>query len=320
MTLSSGARLGAYEILALLGAGGMGEVYRARDTSLGRDVAIKVLPESVAKDPEALARFEREARAVAALSHPNIRGIFNLGRQDDLVFAVMELLEGDPLRARLLDGPLPPKVALEYALQTARGLSAAHEKGIVHRDLKPENLFITNDGFVKILDFGLASWRPLDAARTEQTAAERDPMAKNAFTAVPTIDRPLTEAGLVMGTLDYMSPEQVRGQAVDSRSDIFSFGALLHEMLTGSKAFHRNSVADTMAAITRDEPAVSGDAVALAPELDAVVRHCLEKRPENRFQSAKDLAFALASAASAASASGSGRGSVSVSTSRRSVR
>jgi serine/threonine protein kinase len=260
MTLPVGTALGSYRVTALLGAGGMGEVYRAHDPNLGRDVAIKVLPESVAKDAEALARFEREARAVAALSHPNIRGIHELGRQGELVFAVMELLEGEPLRAKLLDGPLPQKLALDYALQAARGLSAAHEKRIVHRDLKPENLFVTQDGFVKILDFGLAKQHVVPVAKEETSA----PTA----TVSPGHHASDTEPGVVLGTLDYMSPEQVRGLPVDHRSDIFSFGAVLHEMLTGTKAFHRGSAADTMAAITRDEPASRPGAEALPPALD----------------------------------------------------
>jgi serine/threonine protein kinase/Flp pilus assembly protein TadD len=292
MTLAAGTTLGSYRVTALLGAGGMGEVSRAHDPKLGRDVAIKVLPESFAEDAEALARFEREARAVAALSHPNIRGIFELGREGELVFAVMELLEGEPLRVKLLDGALPQKLALDSALQAARGLSAAHEKRIVHRDLKPENLFITHDGFVKILDFGLATQAVVPIAKEETNA----PTA----TVSPGQRASHTEPGVVLGTLDYMSPEQVRGLPVDHRSDIFSFGAVLHEMLTGTKAFHRGSAADTIAAITRDEPASSPGTEALPPALDELVRHCLEKKPEDRFQSAKDLAYALAQVASGA--------------------
>jgi TolB-like protein/Flp pilus assembly protein TadD len=292
MSLSPGTPLGSYRVTALLGAGGMGEVYRAHDANLGRDVAIKVLPESVAKDPEALARFEREARAIAALSHPNIRGIFDLVRDGDLVFAVMELLEGEPLRGRLLDGPLPQKIALDYALQAARGLSAAHEKGIVHRDVKPENLFVTSDGYVKILDFGLVKQQVAPVTKEETSA----PTAS----VSPGHRASETEPGVVLGTLDYMSPEQVKGLPVDHRSDVFSLGAVLHEMLTGEKAFHRGTVAETMAAIMRDEP--SGGA-ALAPELVELVGHCLEKKPEDRFQTAKDLAFALVQAASGALAS-----------------
>jgi TolB-like protein/tetratricopeptide (TPR) repeat protein len=289
MALSPGTALASYRVTALLGAGGMGEVYRAHDPNLGRDVAIKVLPESVAKDTEALARFEREARAVAALSHPNIRGIHDLVHQGELVFAVMELLEGEPLRAKLLDGPLPQKLALDYALQAARGLAAAHGKGIVHRDLKPENLFVTDDGFVKILDFGLAKLAVMPLAKDETSA----PTA----TASPGHRRTDTADGVVLGTLDYMSPEQARGLPVDHRSDIFSFGSVLHEMLTGKRAFHRETAIDTLSAITRDDPAMAADAV-LPAGLDQIVRHCLEKKPGDRFQSAKDLAFDLAQAAS----------------------
>ncbi len=284
MTLPAGTRLGSYEILAPLGAGGMGEVYRARDPKLERDVAIKVLPESVAADPDALARFEREAKAVAALSHPNILSIFDFGSHEGAAYAVMELLEGETLRGRLDSGALSPKQAVDYALQIARGLSAAHERGVVHRDLKPENVFVSRDGHVKVLDFGLAK-------RVE-------PVSPDAETSGPSVSG-LTEPGTVMGTMGYMSPEQVRGLPVDHRSDVFSFGAILYEMLTGRKAFKRDTPSDTMAAIMRDDPpdfAESGRNV--SPALDNVVRHCLEKERENRFQSARDIAFALSEATS----------------------
>ena len=237
MTLAAGSRLGAYEIVAPLGAGGMGQVYRARDTKLGRAVAIKVLHERFASDRDALARFEREARAVAALSHPNILGIYDFGTEDRTAFAVMELLEGETLRQKLsvslpgsgADLPrghgLPLRKATEYARQIAQGLAAAHEKGIVHRDLKPENVFVTADGQVKVLDFGLAK---------QQQAGSED------GTESPTRSR-LTEPGTVMGTVGYMSPEQVRGRPTDHRSDIFSFGAVLYEMLAGQRAFSGDS-------------------------------------------------------------------------------
>src|SRR5450755_1381244 len=227
MTLTAGTRLGPYEILAPLGAGGMGEVYRARDSKLDRDVAVKVLPESVAADPDTLARFEREAKAVAALSHPNILAIFDFGTHEGTAYAVTELLEGETLRGKLDSGPIAQKQAVDYALQIARGLSAAHEKGIVHRDLKPENVFVSKDGHVKILDFGLAK-------KVEAVAAQEQ-------TSAPTGSRH-TEPGTVMGTMGYMSPEQVRGLPVDHRSDIFSFGAVLYELLIGKRAFKRETV------------------------------------------------------------------------------
>jgi TolB-like protein/tetratricopeptide (TPR) repeat protein len=282
MTLSAGTRLGAYEILAPLGAGGMGEVYRARDSKLKREVAVKVLPQSLAGDADALARFEREALAVAALSHPNILAIHDFGTHEGTTYAVMELLEGETLRGRLDAGPIPQRQAVDYALQVVKGLSAAHEKGIVHRDLKPENLFVTKDGHLKILDFGLAK-RVETSARDDQTSA-------------PT-ESGHTEPGTVMGTMGYMSPEQVRGLPVDHRSDIFSFGAILYEMFSGSRAFKRETASDTMAAILRDEvPELSESGIQLAPALDRVVRHCLEKDRGNRFQSARDVAFALSEA------------------------
>jgi TolB-like protein len=292
MTFSTGTRLGPYEVLSPLSAGGMGEVYRARDVRLGREVAVKVLPASLATDADALARFGREAMAVAALSHPNVLSIFDVGIEGGTSYAVMELLEGETLRARLRGGSLPPRKAVEFAGQIATGLAAAHEKGIVHRDLKPENVFITHGGFVKILDFGLAK-QQIAPMPKEETSAQT-------ASASPGRRAPETEPGVVLGTLDYMSPEQVKGLPVDHRSDVFSLGAVLHEMLTGTRAFHRETVAETMAAILRDEP--SGGA-ALAPELDALVRRCLEKKPEDRFQTARDLAFALSQAASGGLAS-----------------
>ncbi len=294
MALSSGTRLGPYEILSPLGAGGMGEVYRARDSRLDRDVAVKVLPEGLVADGDALARFEREAKAVAALSHPNILAIHDFGRERGIAYAVMELLEGETLRDRLDAGAIPQRKALDYALQIAQGLAAAHDRGIVHRDLKPQNVFLTRDGLVKILDFGLASRRPLDAAGRGQ--AGRHPMAGNSFAEPPTEarERDLTREGTILGTVGYMSPEQVRGAAADHRSDIFSLGALLYEMLTGERAFRRESDVETMMAILRDDP-LEDSAVrkAFSPELEEIVDHCLEKSPEQRFQSARDLAFAL---------------------------
>src|SRR6202162_1412070 len=239
MTVSAGSRLGPYEILSPLGAGGMGEVWKARDKKLDRDVAVKVLPQSVAADPDTLARFEREAKAVAALSHPNILAIFDFGTHEGTAYAVTELLEGETLREKLDAGPILQKQAVDYALQVVKGLSAAHEKGIVHRDLKPENLFVTRDGHVKILDFGLAK-------KVEAVAPGKE-------TSAPT-GSGHTEPGVVMGTVGYISPEQVRGLPVDHRSDIFSFGAILYEMRSGNRASQGGSTADTISAILKEEP------------------------------------------------------------------
>jgi Tol biopolymer transport system component len=256
----------------------MGEVYRARDTRLNRDVAIKVLPEELAEDRDALARFEREAKAVAALSHPNILDLHDFAREGTIAYAVTELLEGETLREALASGPLPPRRATRYALQIASGLTAAHEKGIVHRDLKPDNVFVTRDEHVKILDFGLA----------KAGAAVADARSE---TQSPTVSG-YTEPGKVMGTVGYMSPEQVRGLVVDHRSDIFSFGSVLYEMVTGRRPFARETAAETMTAILKEEPLEQGIPASIAP----LLRHCLEKKLERRFQSARDLAFALENA------------------------
>jgi serine/threonine-protein kinase len=278
MTLAAGSRLGPYEILSPLGAGGMGEVYRARDTRLGREVAVKVLPERLADDPKALSRFEREARAVAALSHPNILAIHDFGEERGLRYTVTELLEGQTLRERLARERLTWRKAVEIGTAIAEGLSAAHTRGIVHRDLKPENIFLTSGGHVKILDFGLAR---ADAGPSEQ------------LTSAPT-ESSATEAGTVLGTLGYMSPEQVRGEAADARSDIFSFGCVLYEMLAGRRAFSGESPGQTMAAILRDQPPEIAAPGTQVPEgVDRIVRRCLEKSPGERFQSAGDLSFAL---------------------------
>ncbi len=280
MTLAAGSRLGPYEILAPLGAGGMGEVYRARDSRLDRDVAIKVLPHDLADDAAALARFEREAKAVAALSHPNILAVHDFGRSGTTTYAVMELLEGESLAARLSGGALPVRKAVEIAREIALGLAAAHEKGIVHRDLKPANLFLTRDGRVKILDFGLA--RQLAVPSGD---ASRSPTAG-----------PGTEPGTVLGTVGYMSPEQLRGQPADARSDIFSFGAVLYEMLAGARAFQGASAIETMNAILKEDPPELSSSSRVVPAgLERIVSHCLEKRSEERFQSARDLAFDLGS-------------------------
>jgi eukaryotic-like serine/threonine-protein kinase len=281
MTLPAGSRLGPYEILAPLGAGGMGEVYRARDPRLGRDVAIKVLPSSFSNDPDRLHRFEQEARAAGVLNHPNVTAVYDIGTVDGAPYVVSELLEGETLRARLAGGALGPRRAVDYAIQIAHGLAAAHEKGIVHRDLKPENLFVTKDGRVKILDFGLAKLTQADSSGP-QTNLPTAPVHAG------------TEPGVVLGTLGYMSPEQVRGRTADARSDIFAFGAILYEMLSGRRAFQRDTAADTMSAILREDPPdLSSTNRQLPPVLDRIVHHCLEKDPEARFHSAHDLAFQL---------------------------
>src|SRR5258708_32753831 len=268
----------------------MGEVYRARDTSLGRDVAIKVLPVAYSEDAERLRRFEQEARAVGALNHPNILVIHQIGTDDGAPYIVSELLEGETLRERM-SGALPQRKAIDYALQIAHGLAAAHAKGIVHRDLKPENLFVTNDGRVKILDFGLAKLTGTADGNQSQTE-------------VPT-RRVDTDPGLVMGTMGYMSPEQLRGKPADHRSDIFSFGAILYEMLSGKRAFRGGSIAETMMAIRREDPAgLSETSKTISPALERLVQHCLEKNPEERFHSARDLAFAIESLAGTATSSG----------------
>lgn len=288
MPLSSGTKLGSYQILASVGAGGMGEVYRARDSRLERDVAIKILPEHIATEADAQQRFARESKALAALSHPNIVSIFDFGAESGTVYAVMELLEGETLRQRLQRGPLSATKAAEIAMCIADGLAAAHSKGIVHRDLKPENIFLTREGRVKILDFGLA--------RMRQSVSDE----------APTMDYGTnrTSPGTVLGTTGYMAPEQVRGHGTDGRTDIFALGCVLYEMVTGRRAFRRDSGADTMAAILNEEPPAMADSGRLVPPaLEGIVHHCLEKNPEERFQSARDLAFALRSATSGGTSS-----------------
>lgn len=281
--LISGTKLGPYEIQSALGAGGMGEVYKAHDTRLGRDVAVKVLPESFARDAERMHRFEQEARAVASLSHPNVLAIFDSGMHDGIPFLVSELLDGQSLRERLSDGPVPARKAVEYAQQVADGLAAAHEKGIIHRDLKPENLFLTHDGHVKILDFGLAK------LHAQQSAAATSDGAAATLTHA-------TNPGVVLGTTGYMAPEQVRGEAVDHHADIFSFGAMLYEILSAERAFQGESSIEVMNAILKeDPPELDVEKLHVSPGLDRIVRHCLEKKPADRFQSARDLTFALRS-------------------------
>jgi len=278
MRLAPGTRLDVYEILDLLGAGGMGEVYRARDSLLKREVAIKVLPVFVSQDPDRLRRFEQEAQAAAALNHPNILAVYQFGSFEGAPYLVSELLEGGTLRQQLERGPLAIRKAIDYGIQIAHGLAAAHEKGIIHRDLKPENLFVTKDGRVKILDFGLAKLM-------QRQAGAR---------AVGPTQTVGTDPGSVMGTAGYMAPEQVRGQAIDHRVDIFAFGAILYEKLSGKRAFQRTTSVETMTAILNEEPqGISQVAQSTPPGLSRVVHRCLEKNPEQRFQSASDLAFAL---------------------------
>jgi Tol biopolymer transport system component len=285
MALTSGTKLGPYEVQSSIGAGGMGEVYRARDTRLAREVAIKVLPEAFARDADRLQRFEKEARVLSTVNHPNILAIHDVGAQGDLHYLVSELLEGQTLREKMNAGPLSQRRVTEYAVEMARGLAAAHDKGIVHRDLKPDNIFITKDGRVKILDFGLA----------KQTIGEAGLSGQSATVAAPT----LTQPGTVMGTVGYMSPEQVRGQTVDHHSDIFSLGAILYEMISGKRAFKGDTSVETMNAILKEDlPELNESGLNVTPGLDRIVRHCLEKEPGQRFQSARDLAFDLESLSS----------------------
>src|SRR4051812_7292575 len=279
MAIPAGTKLGPYEIVAPVGAGGMGEVYRARDQRLGRDVAVKVLPASFSRDAERMRRFEQEARATAALNHPNILAIFDIGTHDGSPYLVTELLEGETLRERMQARALSARKSVEYAQQIARGLVAAHEKGILHRDLKPENIFVTSSGQVKILDFGLAK---LIAPEGGVGGSDSPTLASG------------TAAGVVLGTVGYMSPEQVRGLNVDARSDLFSLGTILYEMVSGRRAFGGDTPADTMSAILKEEPPPLTDIQQnIPPGLARIVEHCLEKNPADRFQSARDVVFAL---------------------------
>ena len=297
MTLSPGTRLGSYAILRKIGAGGMGDVYQAEDGNLGRHVAIKVLPRAFAEEAERLRRFQQEARAASALNHPNILTVHDLGTHEGAPFLVMELLEGGTLREKLGERGLPAKTIMEIGLQVAHGLAAAHEKGIVHRDLKPENVFITRDGRVKILDFGLAKLRAAEAGASLDSEMPTE--------AVLPIGMQ-TAAGALLGTVAYMSPEQAQGEAVDGRSDLFSFGVMLWEMLTGRRPFQRDSTVGTLQAIIHEEPPDLDSGLRVPPLLERVLRSCLAKNPEGRFHSAHDLAFALQAALEAGTGSSGG--------------
>src|SRR5712671_1577541 len=280
MALAAGARLGPYVIRHLVGSGGMGEVYCANDARLDRDVAVKVLPQTLSSDVDRLRRFEQEARAAAALNHPNILAVYDIGTHDGAPYVVSELLQGRTLRDALSSGALPPRKAIDYAIQIAGGIAAAHDAGVVHRDLKPENLFVTNDDRIKILDFGLAKLaEPAAPARGATLLATRQ------------VD---TLPGVVVGTVGYMSPEQLRGKPIDHRSDIFSYGAILYEMLSGERAFRGDTAADTISAVLNGEPpALTSFNQRVPAAIDQVVQHSLEKDPSARFQSTRDLIFAL---------------------------
>jgi serine/threonine protein kinase len=277
LALSTGDLLGPYEIIAPLGKGGMGEVYRARDVRLGREVALKVLPETGANDAETLARFEREARAVAALNHPNILSIHDTGEHRGVPYAVTELLEGENLSDRLRAGPLADKRATEIACQIADGLAAAHARGVIHRDIKPENIFLTNEGRAKILDFGIARIGPRPGDITSGIAAARGS----------------SSAQFIMGTAGYMSPEQVRGKPIDSRTDIFSLGAVFYEMLTGRRAFDRPAMIETMTSVLKDDPAKFPETEKIPQDIRPFIFRSLEKDPADRYQTARDLLLDL---------------------------
>ena len=278
--IPAGTKLGRYEIQSQIGAGGMGEVYRARDEKLSRSVAIKVLPAAFSAQRDRLHRFEQEAQATGTLNHPNILAVYDVGTHADAPYVVSELLEGETLRERIDDGALPARKATDFAVQIAHGLAAAHDKGIIHRDIKPENIFVTNDDRIKILDFGLAKLAQPATDEVAQTEIETRKVH--------------TDPGTVMGTTGYMSPEQVRGRGIDHRSDIFSFGAVLYEMISGRRAFRGDSAIETLNAILKEEPSeLTSLGVNASPALERVIWHCLEKAPERRFQSASDVAFAL---------------------------
>ncbi|HWC66063.1 MAG TPA: serine/threonine-protein kinase, partial [Thermoanaerobaculia bacterium] len=292
MTLAAGTKLGPYEVISALGAGGMGEVYKARDTRLGRDVAVKVLPEHLSQSPESKMRFEREAKAVSQLSHPHICALYDVGNADGVEYLVMELLEGQILSDRLSRGPLPREQVLEYGKQIAEALDAAHRRSLVHRDLKPANVMITRSG-VKLLDFGLAKAMGSRAEEAEVTSLPTEE------------DRPLTERGTILGTFQYMAPEQLEGKPADARTDIFALGCVLYEMATGKKAFSGSSRASLISSIMSSEPApISAVQPMTPPALDRIVRTCLAKDPDERWQSAHDVKSELAWIAEAGSQAG----------------
>jgi serine/threonine protein kinase len=282
MPLASGTRLGPYEITGTLGAGGMGEVYRAKDSRLGRDVAVKVLPAVAVADAERMRRFETEAKATSALNHPTLLAVHDFGRADGVPYLVTELLEGETVRERLANGPISPRKGVDIAVQIAQGLAAAHEKGVVHRDLKPENLFVLRDGRVKILDFGVAKLMASTQGSGSDAAFED--------TVTP---EPGTQTGSVLGTAAYMAPEQIRGRAIDHRADIFSFGVILFELLTGTRPFKGDSRIEVAHSILKEEPEELPPVKDAPPLLATLIRRCLEKNPEERFQSARDVAFDL---------------------------
>jgi serine/threonine protein kinase len=273
MKLPSGSRLGPYEVDTLIGAGGMGAVYRARDTRLNRHVALKVLDANAGVDAEHLARFAQEARTTALLNHPNVVSVYDTGSENGLPFVVTELLRGETLRVRLKRGVPSVSAAVRIAIEIARGLTAAHHLDVIHRDLKPENVFLNDDGLAKILDFGLAKCRHQSVCSDQDLAS--------------------TRPGTVLGTVGYMSPEQVRGATTDPRSDIFSLGVILHEMLSGTPPFHGDSAIETLHAILKDDAPALPIREGISVELEHVVQHCLEKKADARFQSARDLAFVL---------------------------
>ncbi len=300
-----GISLNQYRITASIGAGGMGEVFRARDTRLNRDVAVKVLPKDLVEDANRLRRFEQEAKTLAALNHPNVLTVFDAGVHEGAPYLVSELLEGKTLREEMNDSALPVRKATEYAMQIAHGLAAAHCKGIVHRDLKPENVFITKDGRVKILDFGLAKLRSLETPIVKRGAEPASTIQIDPAAIINT-----TGPGMVMGTPAYMSPEQVSGEPADHRADIFAFGCVFYEMLSGARAFRRNTPVESMNAVLNDAPPELSTTNPTVPAaLARIVERCLEKQPDNRFHSAKDLAFALAEISSSRSIAPDRRGS-----------